>query len=460
LPDELPDLPDLNEQPVQYPKDWIVSAAFRKQCIDALGTDDSAALKLLGLWLWGWRDKTSKLPIASDESLAALLGWEHKLISKRPIVNPALEKLKSVTRVDDIPHNRKEGRATTFHLPEIPFKIVDLGREQYIPIANPVLLGTGARIREHITRQEEWRRNVAKSSSTNYPSDASASLLESLNALPANYFSKLTTTHWETLMEQAYHLEAESQKDALRTLRHIDFFSQPIYKRATNTSRIYTVGYSYQTLHRSLRNVVFSGCLKVDLRHSQLSIACWMYGFHELDPLLSDGTAWNYLCGESGLCKDKIKTILYATLFMRSLEFDSSWHPALKNPLVSRDELRRFISVKEFRALIAARQKYIKNGLETVEKDAFGNPLKTTEYNIKVAVLSQSYELKILSEATIYVTNLKSNNICLWLHDGFFVNGNQTKFKGISNNLKKLVDKSLNGLGIVSSLESTFPIVE
>jgi hypothetical protein len=184
-----------------------------------------------------------------------------------------------------------------------------------------------------------------------------------------------------------------------------------------------------------------------------------MYGFHELDALLEDGTAWTYLCGRSGLSKEQIKTILYASLFMRSLEFDPYSHPALKNHSVSRDDLSRFINVPELRALFAARERYIKNGLETVNEDAFGNPLKTTEYNTKLAVLSQSYEQRILSDATKYVINLKSNTICLWLHDGFFVNGNSTKFKGISNNLKKLVEKSLNELGIKSSLESTFPVV-
>jgi hypothetical protein len=457
LPDELPDLPDLNEQPVSYPKDWIVSSAFRRQCIEALGTEDPGALKLLGMWLWGWRDKTSKLPIASNNSLASLLGWESRIKGKRSVVKPALDMLKQHTRVEVHVHNRK-GSATTFDLPDIPFKLIDLGKEYYQPVKDPVLFGTGARVREHITRQEEWRRSVGRSSSTNYPSDVGAGLIESLNNLPANYFSKLTTTHWETLMERAYHLESESQMDALRSLRNISFFPQPIYKRATNTSRIYTVGYSYQTLQRDLRNVVFSSCLKVDLRHSQLSIACWMYGYHELDALLNDGTAWTYLCGESGLSKDKIKTILYATLFMRSLEFDPYWHPALRDNLASRDDLRRFIGVKELRALFAARQNYINNGLETVEKDAFGNPLKATDYNVRLASLSQSYELKILTEAIIYVTNLKSNNICLWLHDGFFVNGNQTKFSGISNNLTKIVDKSLKGHGIISALESSFPM--
>jgi hypothetical protein len=457
LPDDLPDLPNLNDQPRSYPKDWIVSATFRRQCVEALGTEDSGALKLLGMWLWGWRDKTSKQPIASNESLASLLGWDSRIKGKRSVVKPALDMLKQHTRVEVQVHDYK-GLATTFDLPDIPFKLIDLGKEYYQPVTDPVLLGTGARIREHNTRQDEWRRSVGRSSTTNYPSDVSAGLILSLNNLPANYFRKLTTTHWETLMEQAYHLEPESQMDALKSLRHISFFPLPIYKRATNTSRIYTVGYSYQTLQRDLRNVVFSGCLKVDLRHSQLSIACWMYGYHELDPLLNDGTAWTYLCGESGLTKDKIKTILYATLFMRSLEFDAYCHPALKNPLVSRDDLRRFIGVKELRALFAARTRYVNNGLETIEKDAFGNPLKATDYNVRLASLSQSYELKILREATSYVTNLKSNNICLWLHDGFFVNGNQTKFSGISNNLTKIVDKSLKEHGIISALESSFPM--
>ena len=458
LPHDSPELPDLNDQPPTKTTDWIVSAAFRRECVDTLGTNDPTALKLLGLWFWGWQDKDTKLPIASDEILASLLGWEGRLKGKRGVVKPALDILEKHTRVRVTKHDY-QGQATCFDLPDIPFKLIDSAREQYIPIAEPVLLGTGARVREYIGKQDSWRRNVAEKSSTFYPSSVSERLINGLNSLPANYFRKLTTTHWETMLERALCLDDEGRKSALKTLRHINFHPQPVYKRAKNTSRIYTVGYSYQSLQRDLRNTAFSGCLKVDLRHSQLSIACWMYGFHELDTLLEDGSAWTYLCGRSGLTKDKIKTILYASLYMLSLEFDPYSHPALKDNLATRDDLRRFISVKELRALFAAREKYIKNGLETVEKDAFGNPLKASDYNVKLASLSQSYELKILSEATNYVLNLKSNTVCLWLHDGFFVNGNSTKFKGISNNLKKLVDKSLKEIGVISSLESTFPVV-
>jgi hypothetical protein len=457
LADELPDLPDPNKQPVSYPKDWIVSAAFRQYCIEGLGFDDPGALKLLGLWLWGWRDKTRNLPIANNETIASLLGWESRLKGKKSVVKPALDVLARFTHVDIYKHNY-QGLATCFDLPDIPFKLIDLGMEHYQPVSNPVLFGTGTRIREYIKRQHEWRLSLAASSSTNYPSDVSAGLIESLNNLPANYFRRITTTHWDKLIERACQLEPESQTDVLRALRHISFFPQPIYKRAERTSRIYSVGHSYQSLHRDLRNVVFSGCLKVDLRHSQLSIACWMYGFHELDPLLRDGTAWTHLCGESGLSKDKIKTILYSTLFMRSLEFDPYYHPALKNNRASHDDLRRFIMVKEFRALIAARENYIKNGLEDIDTDAFANPLMESDYHVKLACLSQSYELKILREAIVYVTSLKSNNICLWLHDGFFVNGNQTKFSGIGDNLTKIIDKSLNEIGIISGIESSIPM--
>ena len=458
IPHDSPELPDLNDQPPTKTTDWIVSAAFRRECVDTLATNDPTALKLLGLWFWGWQDKDTKLPIASNEILASLLGWEGRLKGKKGVVKPALDILEKHTRVRVTKHDY-QGRATCFDLPDIPFKLIDLGREQYIPIADPVLLGSGARVREHIKRQDSWRRNVAEKSSTFYPSSVSERLINGLNSLPANYFRKLTTTHWETMMERALCLDDEGRKSALKTLRHINFHPQPVYKRAKNTSRIYTVGYSYQSLQRDLRNTAFSGCLKVDLRHSQLSIACWMYGFHELDTLLEDGSAWTHLCGRSGLTKDKIKTILYASLYMLSLEFDPYSHPALKDNLATRDDLRRFISVKELRALFAAREKYIKTGLETVEKDAFDNPLKALDYNVKLASLSQSYELKILSEATNYVLNLKSNTICLWLHDGFYVNGNSTKFKGISINLKKLVDKSLKEIGVISSLESTFPVV-
>jgi hypothetical protein len=458
LPHDSPELPDLNDQPPTKTTDWIVSAAFRRRCVDTLGTNDPTALKLLGQWFWGWQDKDTNLPIASNEILASLLGWEGRLKGKRGVVKPALDILETHTRVRVTKHDY-QGQATCFDLPDIPFKLIDSAREQYIPIADPVLLGSGARVREHIKRQDSWRRVVAESSSSNYPSDVTDGLINSLNGLPANYFSKLTTTHWETMMERALCLDDEGRESALKTLRHISFFPQPIYKRATNTSRIYTVGYSYQSLQRDLRNTAFSGCLKVDLRHSQLSIACWMYGYHELDSFLNDGSAWSYLCEKSGLTKEQLKTILYASLYMRSLEFDPYSHPALKDNLATRDELSRFISVKELRALFAAREKYIKNGLETVEKDAFGNPLKASDYNVRLASLSQSYELKILSEATNYVLNLKSNTICLWLHDGFYVNGNQTKFSGISNNLKKLVEESLKEIGVISSLESTFPVV-
>lgn len=454
---DIPEVPDLNEQPKSFTTDWIVSTSFRNECIEVLGTSDPCSLKLLGLWLWGWRDRATKLPIASNEILATLLGWEKRLSGKRQVVKPALDVLKRHTRVDINEHHYK-GRATCFDLPDIPLKLIDLAREQYIPVADPVLLGSGARIREHIKKQDTWRRHVADSSTSNYPSDLSNALINGLNSLPANYFRKLTSTNWDKMLDRVLCLDIESRKSALKTLRHIQLHPQPVYKRAINTSRIYAVGYSYQSLRREIRNIPLARCLKVDLKHSQLSIACWMYGFRELDSMLADGTAWSFLCSQSGLSKGQIKTILYATLFMRSLEFDPYSHPALENRNLSQDDLRRFINVPELRALVAARERYVKHGLEDVEKDAFGNPLKASEYNVKLASLSQSYELKILSEATSYILKLKSNRICLWLHDGFFINGNSTKFNGISNNLTNLVDKSLNELGVISSLESFIPM--
>jgi hypothetical protein len=96
---------------------------------------------------------------------------------------------------------------------------------------------------------------------------------------------------------------------------------------------------------------------------------------------------------------------------------------------------------------------FINSKLDFVQEDAFKNKFQDIPFNEKLAALSQCLELKILSTSIAYVLGLKDHQISLFLHDGFFIKGDKSKFSGIAEKMKLLVDEQLRDLGIVSGLD-------
>jgi hypothetical protein len=448
---EIASLPELDDQPYTLPTDWIVERNLRQQLIEFLDAEDKNALKMLGLYLFGRKCQIYKDPIADERTIAALFNWEKKRKNNKAIVGPALKFLSEHVKIVENPHSYR-GLSTSFKLPDLPPNLTTSSKN-LAPYTDPVLLGSGGRIREFVAKRMEEKLDVARSSTSNYPNQTTDSLLEHLNNLPTNYFQKTTNEHMDRMLDIAELLEGESRMKALSTLRDIQLFPKPIYKRSRKTCRIYTVGSSYQNLSRNIRNIAFRGNLKVDLRHSQLSIACYLYGYRGLDNHLRNGTLWDFLVGETGLSKGRLKSILYSSFFMSAKEFHSLSNPALNLPDIEIDDVRKFGAVREIQELMDHRTIFINSKLDFVQEDAFKNKFQDIPFNEKLAALSQCLELKILSTSIGYVLGLKDHQISLFLHDGFFIKGDSTKFSGIAEKMKLLVDEQLRDLGIISGLD-------
>jgi hypothetical protein len=451
---EIATVPELNDQPYFPPTDWIVEASLRQQLIGFLGVEDKNALKMLGLYLFGRKCKIFDSPIADESLIAGLFNWEKKSKNNKPIVGPALKFLSQHVKVDENP-NSYRGISTSFKLPELPKNLITSSKKTG-PYAEPVLLGSGGRIREFVAKRNEQKMDVARSSSTNYPNQTTDDLLEHLNNLPNNYFQKTTNEHMREMLSAAENLDGLGKFTALNALRDIQLLPKPIYKKSRKTCRIYTVGYSYQNLARNIRNIAFRGNLKVDIRHSQLSIACYLYGYSGLNTHLKNETLWDYLVEETGLSKGKLKSILYSSFYMSAKEFHPSCNPALKQPDIEISDVRRFGAVKEIQELMDHRTIFINNKLGFVQEDAFKNKFQDIPFNEKLAVISQCLELEILSSSINYILGLTDNQISLFLHDGFYIKGDKTKFHGIAEKMKLLVDEQLRDLGIISGLDVVF----
>ena len=451
---EIATIPILDEQPYFCPNDWIVERSLRLQLIEYLGVEDKNALKMLGLYLFGRKCQIYKDPVADESHIAALFNWEKKRRNNKAIVGPALEFISKHVKVVYNPHSYK-GLATSFKLPDLPQSLIT-GSKKLGPYVDPVLLGTGGRTREFVTKRIGQKLSIAKSSTSNYPNQTSDLLLEHLNNLPNNYFQKITNQHMEEMLSAVRNLAGRGNYVALNALRNIQLFPQPIYKKSTKTCRIYTVGSSYQNLSRSIRNIAFRGNLKVDLRHSQLSIACYLYGYHGLDHHLKNGTLWDYLVEETGLSKGKLKSILYSSFFMSAKEFYPSCNPALSLHDIEVDDVRNFGAVREMKQLLDHRTTFIYSKLDFVQEDVFKNKFQDIPFNEKLAAISQCLELEILSSSISYISGLKDNQISLFLHDGFFIKGDKTKFHGIAEKMKLLVDEKCRTLGIISGLDVVF----
>lgn len=451
---EIASLPRLDEQADLPPTDWIVERSLRLKLIEFLGVEDKNALKMLGLYLFGRTCKFFDDPIADETTIAALFNWQTKSKNNKPIVGPALKFLSQHVKLVENPHSYR-GLSTSFNLPDFPKKLITSSKTPG-PYADPVLLGSGGRTREFVAKRTEQKMDVARSSSSDYPNQTTDDLLEHLNNLPNNYFQKITNEHMREMLGIAEQLEGESKFMALSSLREIQLYPKPIYKKSRKTCRIYTVGSSYQNLSRIIRNIAFRGNLKVDLRHSQLSIACCLYGYCGLNGYLENGTLWDYLMGETGLSKGQLKSILYSSFFMSAKEFHPYSNPALRLPDIEISDVKKFGAVREIQELMEYRTHFINSKLDFVQEDAFKNKFQDIPFNEKLAALSQCIELKILSSSIGYVLGLKDHQISLFLHDGFFIKGDKTKFPGIAEKMKLLVDEQLRELGIVSGLDVVF----
>ena len=424
----------------KYPVGFVVDSEVRNQIIAHYKTSNPALLNIIGHHLYGtWKDGDYSVV---NVSLMELLTGEKN--QRKKYISKWLDRLSEIADLDILAHVPGK-KATAYKIKNVPEHLI---YPKHKIIDNPVLLSDG-KIREYAGKMYEAKRNYSRECPTKYPNPVSLPLVDYLNNLPTNTFTSRINTNWQDIKSTIDGMDEDAKNDAISSINHIKVCPQPIYKQAENSSRIYAIGSSFQTIKKLIRNLVFSDCEKADLLHAQLSIASNLFGAKELIPALKTGNAWNILTEKSGLHKGTIKSILYACLYSNSYDVDE--YKSLKNH--TRDEVAKFFSVEEMSYFFRCRRDFLTNNFYGIKEDVFGNELQGTDSQ-KLSALIQSYELKLLQPAIEYLTSLKDRKvkIVLWLHDGFYYVCPTRERLRINNKLMKLVNEQCNKLNIPSRL--------
>lgn len=420
--------------------DWMVESSFRDQLIQQFG-EDKIILALIGLFLFGtFRDADDDTFVIIDtETMLQILGKKH---SKKNLISSNLQRLRTLI---DIETNRPfyiRSKATSFRIVDVPEYMNDARDKKSHPKVDPVLLSDGSSKRIKHSSIDTGINQI-----TVYPNDVSSQLLSYLNNLPSNSFQSKVKKHWDRMLSMADELSDESKEQALASLTAIQQNPKPSYTQGLNTVRLYADGGHFQTLKREIRDIAFDDCIKLDLAHSQLSIAAHITKTESLTRLCSSGDLWAYLIQKTGLEKAIIKEFVYSVLFNDSEVIDENALPThIKNAYT---ELVKTPEISDF---IQSREDYLIYNFNDSTTDAFNNKLSGRN-NQKFNNLIASIELKILSKGIEYLLNKDSRTkIILWLHDGFYLSGSKKETIYNAKCIIDLVNSELLKLGIASKL--------
>lgn len=423
-----------------YPVGFVVDSEVRNQIVSHYNTTDPALLNIIGHHLYGtWKD--GDYSVVNVSLMELLTGEKNK---RKKFISKWLERLSEIADVDIRP-SIPTIRATAYKINNVPEHLI---YPKHKIIDNPVLL-SGEKMREYAGKMYEAKRKYSSDSLTKYPNPVSSTLVDYLNNLPTNSFTSRINTNWQDIKNIIDGLDDESKKEAIKSINHIKICPMPIYKQTENSSRIYAIGSSFQTITKEIRKILLADCNKVDLLHTHLSIASFLFSADELFPLLQEGNIWNNLSNSSGLDKEKIKSILYACLYSNS--YDANELKSIEKH--TKNELKTFLSIPEISYFLACRKEFMTDSFYGIEEDAFGNELQGTSTQ-KLSALIQSYELKLLQPGIEYLTSLKDRKIrvVLWLHDGFYYVCPSREKDGINKKLMKLVNERCNSLKIPTRL--------
>ena len=422
---------DLYIPPVFFSKDrtiktdWMVESSFRKQLVSDFG-EDKTILALIGLYLFStFRDENDdSYAIIDTETMLQILGKKH---SKKNLISSNLKRLDTLINIETVRPFYIRSKATSFRIVDLP-EYMNVARDKKSqPKVNPVLLSDGSSKRIKHSRIDSGINQI-----TVYPNDISSQLLSYLNNLPSNSFQSRANKHWNTMIAMAEKLTGESKEQSLAALSAIQQNPKPTYSQGLNTVRLYADGGHYQTLKKDIRDLVFDGCIKLDLAHSQLSIAAHITKAESLLRLCSSGELWDYLIEKTGIEKAVIKEFIYSVLFNDKEVIDEDSLPS--NIKKAYKELIKTPEISEF---LEKRTEYLIYNFDDSTTDAFNNKLigrKNQKFNSLIA----SIELLILKPGIEYILNKDSRTkIVLWLHDGFYWSGSQ---KETTYNAKCIVD--------------------
>lgn len=281
--------------------------------------------------------------------------------------------------------------------------------------------------------RKEYRR-AATDKLENVDCDLAREILEYLNALPSNRFSKLVKKNLPDALAVAEGIKnPRGRKIQLRILRAIADQPQPFYSPSSKgrTVRIFGVHECFVSLKGEVRRALTRSCSEADLANSQLAICARLWNIPEIENFLASGkNFWIYLCERLGftakdkaLLKDAFKEPLYSACFgMPKSHVQAAFTRNLNRKGIKNGGARLVLSPL-MKALFEARGRMVEmirahgGGL-----NCFG---KWISLNASVSVDSilaqqaQAVELKLLHPLIKLAREHPDDfSVLLWQHDG------------------------------------------
>ena len=374
--------------------------------------------------------------------------------------------------------------------PQFPLEITDLLEKEKVNMKESrVYFDTG---KKFTTKQQKVERELLKEEARTYFEFArpeAKDLLEYMNNLPTNSFSKVITANFNSTFLAASNIENTLIRDIqLNILLSIKDDLQPLYKPSVggNTVRIFPFNYSIPMLKRELRKQLTKGWYEFDLANSQLAIVGKTWNIKEVQDFLLEGRKiWNELFTHFGISytylkqeepstyeaiKKVFKDNLYSTIYgmwrnnvskdvttrLEAFGINQGGITFLKYPLIktlfeARDKRMQKLSLEGVTKTIFDKELVVKGGFtkkglpDTERKDSLRSIL---------AEQAQALELYIMLPALDLAKTTSDFQITLWMHDGFSVNfTSSTKQDRWLQRIINSVNERANALGVITYLE-------
>lgn len=347
-------------------------------------------------------------------------------------------------------------------------------------ITSRVYFETGNKFSEKAERVQRAISKLEADKYFDFSDPAARPILNYMNNLGTNAFSKIVEANWDEAFLVASKLKDKKRVGERRRINTELLFTiqeelVPLYKGSEkgNTVRIYPFNNSIPQLSKAVRKVLCKGWWEADLKSSQLAIVATLWDVKELQDYLAAGNSiWSDLlawvgCNEpkgseeyeeiKGALKDALYTVIYG-----------GGRERIKEDLVDKLEDEMYFTKFMSHPIVSilykardARKKWLLNGGVITTK--LGKELKVTETAAKnkdaqarsiMAQEAQAAEMWLMLPIIDLAKDSKDFTVTIWQHDGVSISfHNATKLERVKGKINQAVlDRAEEG-GFLTYLE-------
>jgi hypothetical protein len=306
---------------------------------------------------------------------------------------------------------------------------------------------------------------AANARSVEVQCEAAREVLDYVNNLPPNLFTKLTLNLPKARIIAQQILEPSVRETQNRILDAIEEQPQPFYapSRAGRTVRIFGAHECATSLKRCVRRALCHGLCEADLKSSQLAICGNLWKLPNVESFLrSRKDVWSHLADMVGAdetllprIKPILKEGLYSVCFgMRRRGI--SWTMTQRlNQCGIENGGERFLNAPLIETLLAGRDR-VSDEIRARGGaiDCFGKwlPFGPFEERDILAQTAQAVELQLLVPAINLARTTREFTILLWQHDGFTVHFARRRELWQAR-INEVVERQIKERGIVTELQ-------